>query len=258
MKLSKSDMISKSENRPRVLAIIPARGGSKGLPRKNIMDLCGKPLIAYSIEVAVNAASIDRVIVSTEDEEIASIAESYGAEVPFLRPKEFAQDHSSIGDAIQWTIQMLNDQGDYPDILVTLYPTHPFRSVRLVECLIEKLQQGFDRVDTVKSIDLGNTRLFTQNHRQRLIPLTDQNVKIGNGTIKKYFRPYGLFHGMQLGGKTDRYLHVIDNPVSLIDIDTFVDFQMAEAVVKNNWYDFETGHHPSVPDPKTIQREWLQ
>ncbi|MBW1723549.1 MAG: hypothetical protein JRH13_15900, partial [Deltaproteobacteria bacterium] len=77
-------------HKPEVLAIIPARGGSKGLPRKNIRDLCGKPLIAYSIEVALRAKLIDRVVVSTEDEEIAEISESFGAEVPFLRPKEMA------------------------------------------------------------------------------------------------------------------------------------------------------------------------
>jgi CMP-N-acetylneuraminic acid synthetase len=78
----------------KVLAIIPARGGSKGIPRKNIRDLCGKPLIAYSIEAAIKSRLINRVIVSTDDEEIAEISKSFGAEVPFMRPVCLAEDRS--------------------------------------------------------------------------------------------------------------------------------------------------------------------
>jgi CMP-N,N'-diacetyllegionaminic acid synthase len=86
--------------KPETIAIIPARGGSKGIPRKNIVDLCGKPLIAYAIEAALKSDMITRVVVSTDDEGIAEISTAYGAEVPFLRPKEMALDRSSIGDAI--------------------------------------------------------------------------------------------------------------------------------------------------------------
>lgn len=88
-----------------VLCIIPARGGSKGLPGKNIKELLGKPLIAYSIEQARHSKYIDRVIVSTDSREIADISEKYGAEVPFMRPKKYAEDNSSIFDVLcmQWT-----------------------------------------------------------------------------------------------------------------------------------------------------------
>ena len=93
--------------RPETIAIIPARGGSKGIPRKNIVDIAGKPLIAYSILTAMHAQYIDRIIVSTEDEEIAEVARKWGAEVPFLRPKELAQDNSGIGEAINYTLTRL-------------------------------------------------------------------------------------------------------------------------------------------------------
>ncbi len=94
-------------NRPEVLAIIPARGGSKGLPRKNIRSLAGHPLIAYSIAAALQANSVTRTIISTDDEEIAAVARTYGAEVPFLRPAEYAQDNSLDLPAFQHALHWL-------------------------------------------------------------------------------------------------------------------------------------------------------
>ncbi len=90
-----------------MIAIIPARGGSKGIPRKNIKLLEGKPLIAYTIEAALQAKSVNRVIVSTEDQEIAKIAKKYGGEIPFMRPKELATDISSAPDVYIYVIKQL-------------------------------------------------------------------------------------------------------------------------------------------------------
>jgi CMP-N-acetylneuraminic acid synthetase len=110
-------MKSALKEKPEVIAIIPARGGSKGIPRKNIVDLCGKPLVAYSILAARHAELIDRVVVSTEDEEIAEVAKAWGAEVPFLRPKELAKDTSGIGEAISYTVSRPDPlcRSDTPD-----------------------------------------------------------------------------------------------------------------------------------------------
>lgn len=108
-----------------VLALIPARGGSKELPGKNILEICGKPLIAWSINAAKESQYIDQVIVNTDSEEIAEIAKSFGAEVPFMRPTELALDDSLIRDSI---LDVLNKLETKPDILCLLQPTSPLRT----------------------------------------------------------------------------------------------------------------------------------
>ena len=117
-----------------VLAIIPARGGSKGVPRKNIANLGGLPLIAWSIYAASESSYVDRIIVSTEDEEIAEISKKHGAEVPFLRPKLLATDCSSIEDVTSHILSELEQREKYvPDVTVLLLPTHPFRSPDFID-----------------------------------------------------------------------------------------------------------------------------
>lgn len=117
-----------------VLALIPARGGSKGIPRKNIRLFCGYPLIAYSIAAGLQAQSVTRVIVSTDDEEIAAVAREWGAETPFLRPAEFAQDKTTdlpvFAHALEWLEQ---HEGYRPDVVAQLRPTSPIRPVGLVD-----------------------------------------------------------------------------------------------------------------------------
>lgn len=111
-----------------VLAIIPARGGSKSIPRKNIRQFAGHPLIAYSIAAGLAAETVTRVIVSTDDEEIAAIARQYGAEVPFLRPAELSRDDTPDLPVFQHALTWLDEHDDYrPEIVVQLRPTSPFR-----------------------------------------------------------------------------------------------------------------------------------
>ena len=107
------------------VAIIPARGGSKRIPRKNIKNFHGKPLIAYSIEVALKSKLFDKVVVSTDDEEIAKIAKEFGAEVPFLRPKELSDDFTGTGAVINHAINFLKEQGENIDFVCTIYATAP-------------------------------------------------------------------------------------------------------------------------------------
>src|SRR5512133_3217387 len=109
-----------------MLAIIPARGGSKGLPGKNLKLLNGKPLIAWTIEAALSSARIDEVVISTDDREIASVAESYGGKVPFLRPSELAQDNSLAIDNYIYTLNRLRETNEaVTDEFVVLQPTSP-------------------------------------------------------------------------------------------------------------------------------------
>lgn len=117
-----------------VVAIIVARGGSKSIPRKNVLPLKGKPLIAWPIELACSVPRIDRVVVSTDDEEIAAVAKKYGAEVPFLRPAELAQDQIPTLPVLQHCVRFLKDKENYQtDIILLLYPTSPFLKKSRVE-----------------------------------------------------------------------------------------------------------------------------
>ncbi len=112
-----------------VLAIIPARGGSKGVPRKNILPIAGKPLIAWTIDAAKKSEHIDRIIVTTDDEEIADVARQHGADVPFLRPAELAQDDSTDIEFIKHALTWLDQNQQYhPDVVLRLAPTFPLRT----------------------------------------------------------------------------------------------------------------------------------
>lgn len=138
--------------KPEVLAIIPARGGSKGIPRKNIRSFAGFPLIAYSIEAGLRAETITRVIVSTDDEEIAVVAREYGAETPFLRPAEFARDDSTdlpvFVQALDWLIE---HEVYEPEIVVQLRPTSPFRPLDCVDNAVRKLIEH-PEADSVRGV----------------------------------------------------------------------------------------------------------
>lgn len=135
-----------------VLALIPARGGSKSIPRKNIVDFGGHPLIAYSIAAGLAAATVTRVLVSTDDEEIAAISRRYGAEAPFLRPAEHAGDHTPdlpvFTHALSW---LQENQGYKPDIVVQLRPTSPFRKVRHIDQAVYRLLER-PEADAVRTV----------------------------------------------------------------------------------------------------------
>jgi pseudaminic acid cytidylyltransferase len=108
------------------LCVIPARGGSKRIPRKNIKEFCGKPMIAWSIEAAKNSGCFDRIIVSTDDDEIADVAKAYGAEVPFMRPAELADDYAGTTAVVAHATQWQKDNDKNPDYVCCLYATAPF------------------------------------------------------------------------------------------------------------------------------------
>ncbi|HOQ43458.1 MAG TPA: acylneuraminate cytidylyltransferase family protein [Smithellaceae bacterium] len=113
----------------KIVAVITARGGSKAIPGKNIKPFAGKPLIAWTIEVAQACGELDRVIVSTDDEKIAAVSRQWGAEVPFLRPAELSKDDSSHISVILHALNWLEATGYYPDYVMLLQPTSPFRTV---------------------------------------------------------------------------------------------------------------------------------
>jgi len=137
-----------------VLALIPARAGSKRIANKNILPLGGKPLISYTIEAAKKSTLVTRVLVSTDSEEIASVARSFGADVPFLRPAEIAQSDSTemqfFIHALDWLVE---NEGYHPEIIVLLYPTSPFRTSESIDRAIKKML-AHPEADSLRSVCL--------------------------------------------------------------------------------------------------------
>jgi CMP-N,N'-diacetyllegionaminic acid synthase len=134
----------------KALGIIPARGGSKGVPHKNIRMLCGKPLLQYTAEAALAAKSLARVILSTEDKEIAEVGRRCGLEVPFLRPMDLAQDGTPTLPVIQHAVRWVEKQGDRYDVICLLQPTNPLRRPADIDACLAILEQG--DLDSVVSV----------------------------------------------------------------------------------------------------------
>jgi CMP-N-acetylneuraminic acid synthetase len=219
-----------------VLAIIPARGGSKGIPRKNIADLAGKPLIAYSIQAALRARRVTRVVVSTDDEEIAAVARQWGAEVPFLRSPEIGGDRAVVGDAVVELLRRLAPECR-PEAYALLFPTHPFRTPELIDFLLEKLFLGYRRVVTVRPIPAAQARFHALAPDGGLIPVC-RPPKALAGPEGLLFRSYGLFSAHRLRGPVCRgcYVHHIREPWGLVDIDEPEDLRLAATILSHGLF----------------------
>jgi len=177
------------ENSPRVLALIPARGGSKGVPRKNIRLVCGKPLIAYTIETALAAKNVlTRVLVSTDDAEIAEIARRYGAEVPFLRPADLANDTAAMIPVIQHAVRFAEeDEKLRYDWVCLLQPTEPFRTAHDIEQSLSLARAGgCDSVISVVQVFSVHPMLMKRIDENRLLPYC---VDEKEGTRRQDYMP---------------------------------------------------------------------
>ncbi|MBT4824934.1 acylneuraminate cytidylyltransferase [Candidatus Woesearchaeota archaeon] len=218
----------------KILAFIPARGGSKRIPKKNIKNIAGKPLIAYSIEAALKSKKIDKIIVSTDDEEIARIAKEYGAEV-IMRPLDIAGDNSPTEEAMIHTIKELEKKGYTPDYIVLLQPTSPLRGNEIVDKAIEKAL--FSDADTVLSVcemqhyylsGVIEEGIYKQEYTVR--PMSqDMPVKYReNGAIFVTKTEVLLKNNNRLGNKL---VAVVMNPLNSIDIDNIEDFELSERML---------------------------
>ena len=175
--------------RATVLTVIPARGGSKGVPRKNVRSVCGKPLIAYTIETALAARHLfHRVIVSTDDEEIATVARQWGAEVPFRRPLELAGDDVPTAPVLQHAVAFVEQEDRMRvDWVCLLQPTEPFRTVGdLEEALALALAGGCDSVISVVQVFAHHPILMKRIEEGRLLPYC---VEEKEGTRRQDYRP---------------------------------------------------------------------
>lgn len=223
----------------KVVAFIFARGGSKGLPGKNIRMLGGKPLIAWSIEHALAVKRIERVIVSTDSEEIAAAAREYGAEVPFIRPAELARDDSPEWLAWRHALNYLLDrEGALPEVMVSVPTTGPLRLPLDIENCLDEYEKGdADMVVTVSDAHRSPYFNMVKNNADGTVGLVnppqsniarrqDAPAVFDMATVAYVARPeFVMSHNSTFEGRV-RAVHV--PPERAIDIDTLLDFQMAE------------------------------
>jgi len=228
--------------RKKILAIIPARGGSKGIPRKNIQIVAGKPLIFYTIEKALQSKYIDRTVVSTDDNEIAEIAKKYGAEV-LIRPKELALDDTPDLPVFQHAIKYLREKENYcSDLVINLRPTCPLRSVADIDNAIEKmLKNNCDSVRTItevkhhpywtSKIEGDHILPFLENcdvskyYRRQLLP----DAYITNGAAD-VLKSDIIMNNNNLYGEDIR--GIIIPAERSVDIDTEFDLKLVEVLLK--------------------------
>lgn len=229
----------------KTIAIIPARGGSKGLPGKNIQNLGGKPLIAYSIEAAQASGVIDRIVVSTDSEEIAAVARSIGAEVPFLRPADMAQDQTTMEATLQQALlQFEEESGEQFDITVFLTPTDIFRKAEWISEAVTILKERPD----VESAFAGHTtfknfwealpeggyqrlRPYMQIYGQRQERIRNKRVIYREDTgLACASRAWLWREGRRIGDKVEIIPN--DDPATDVDIHTEFELFLAEHILQ--------------------------
>lgn len=229
----------------KVLGVIPARGGSKSIPRKNLKYIAGKPLIAYVIETALKCRLLNRVIVSTEDKEIGRVAKSYGAEVPFLRPKELARDEVSIIPVVQHAMRYLEKNESWKaDVIASIQPTSPLIEAADIDRAVNQLVKSrCDAVISVCKITHGHPFRALRVEGDKVIPLYRKGFRyLQKQDLPTLYMPNGALYvrrreilerwnGRDFAlGKEIRA--IIMDELKSINIDTPLDLVIVEAVIK--------------------------
>ena len=222
------------------IAVITARGGSKRIPRKNIKLFCGKPMIAWSIEAALKSECFKQVIVSTDDEEIALIAQKYGADVPFVRPKNLSDDHTGTNLVIAHAIEWLNSQGLNPGLICCIYATAPFICLSDIQDGLDLIvKKNCDYVFSVTSFAYPIQRALKFEDDGKVGMFYPSNFYTRSQDLEESFHDAGQFYW----GKTKVWLEgkpaLLANsfPIRLPryrvqDIDTLEDWQHAEKMME--------------------------
>ena len=220
------------------IAIIPARGGSKRIPKKNIKDFFGKPLIAYSIEIALASNLFEKVIVTTDDEDIAKIVKEYGAEVPFLRPKELADDFTGTVDVVNHAIEYLEKQGEYYEYVCTIYATAPFLKSMYLKEGYEKLKNS-DAVNafSATTMPFPIQRTFKLDKNGRCEMFMPEHYMTRSQDLEESYQDAGQFYWTNRVRQRENEKDVVFSDISIPvilprylvqDIDTPEDWQRAE------------------------------
>lgn len=226
------------------LGVIPARGDSKGIPRKNLAPLAGKPLLSYTCEAATSSKHINRTLLSTDNEEIAAAGKTFGIEVPFLRPKNLAQDDTPIVDVLQDLLKTLHDADGYaPDAVVLLQPTSPLRTGKHIDAAIELFTaSGADTVVSIMEVPHHfSPKCLMVLKGDRVHPLADgpmilrrqdkQKIYARNGPAIFITKASLIKRGILYGDDIRPF--VMDHESS-VDIDDATDLRFAEFLLQNN------------------------
>lgn len=226
-----------------MIAIIPARGGSKGIPGKNIREICGKPLIAYTIEAALKSKYIERVIVTTDSNEIADVAKKYGAEVPFMRPEELSTDTALAVDVYLHAIRfmMCIEERDI-DKFVVLLPTAPLRTSEHIDAAVQLFKySGARTLISVKEADTPISWYMNKDSEGKLdfAGFDNKNVVANRQANSKYYIPNGAIYILDYPLLENERTYYCDNTVGYemsaedsVDIDNMLDFKLAEVLLK--------------------------
>ena len=220
----------------RVLAVIPARGGSKGIPHKNIIDLCGKPLIAYSIEAAIGSGYIDKTVISTDDDEIAAISIKYGADVPFTRPDYLSTDKAKSIDALRHALFECEKLYGKYDIGILLQPTSPYRDSRDRDAALEQFEKNGERglvsISEVADNPVLIRTIQADGSVERIINV-DSTVR--RQDMSAYYRVNGAIYINKADELLETDVSLNDNPTGFImekkhsiDIDEMFDLEVAK------------------------------
>lgn len=231
----------------RVLVIIPARGGSKGVPQKNVKLLGGKPLIAHAIECALGAKKEIKVVVSTDDDAIALACKSYPIAV-IKRPKELAQDDSNVVTAVTFTCDYLNEVFD---AIVLLQPTAPLRTSVDLDKVIDLLESN-PTIDGVISVvpmdDVHPARMYDLDRENRLLPLIENGETLRRQDLKPVYYRNGCFYAVRTKAFFEQQSFMVANKMAytmnpnwLINIDNQRDFQLA-TLLYEDWKNENTPH----------------
>ena len=227
----------------KVLGLIPARGGSKGLPGKNIRHLCGRPLIAWTIDAARASRCLDAVVVSTDDDGIAAIAASHGAEVPFGRPAELAGDNASSIDVVIHAIDLLAAAGRVFDLVVLLEPTSPLREASDIDNgLSRMLSLGASAVVSVCRAESAHPAfMYRQRPDARLVPFMEQQpTGLRRQEIEPLFFLVGTLYASRIDVLKAKRSFYHEDTIAYevpkwksLEIDDLDDFLMVEALAKH-------------------------
>jgi CMP-N,N'-diacetyllegionaminic acid synthase len=222
------------QKKPTICAIIPAKGRSTRVPGKNLKDLCGKPMLAYILETAKSATGVDRVIVSTDSEEVKKVAEQYGADVPFIRPASLTEDQVTTREVLQHALdELARIEGYVPDYVLLLYPTSPLlRKERIEEAIEIAIRKDSDSVVS-GSLDKGHYWIEVEGGWVRLYPQKQVNSQwqiplfVENGAI--YLTKSHIMKKQYVADKADI---VLMDPDENVDVDYPEDFEKVERMLQ--------------------------
>lgn len=217
------------------ICIITARGGSKRIPRKNVREFCGKPMLAYSVEAALESGIFDTVMVSTDDDEIAEVARSYGAEVPFMRSAATSNDYATTADVLREVLSEYGKRGTEFDTMCCLYPTAPFVRVSELKEAAAMIEAGASSVIPVTSFDFPPLRGFKVGEDGSLDYAFPEYAQTRSQDLPEMVHDCGRFYLAKVGAFLKSGSFIIDRTKSLRisskfvqDIDTPEDWEMAE------------------------------